>query len=153
MNRFMRRAIGEAEKGIRKNEGGPFGAVIVRKGKVIASGHNLVLKSKDPSAHAEIVAIRRASAKLKRFDLNDCILYTSCEPCPMCFAAIHWARIKKVFYGCTRKDAAKIGFDDQHFYDIIRKKARDEIKSEHIDRKECLHAFRDWVKKSDKMMY
>jgi guanine deaminase len=153
MDRFMKLAIDEAEKGIRKEDGGPFGAVIVKKDKVIAVGHNKVLGTNDPTAHAEVVAIRRASAKLKSFDLHDCILYTTCEPCPMCFSAIHWARIKKVVYGCTRKDAAKIGFDDQHFYDIIEKKARDEIKSQHIDRKECMIVFKDWVKKKDKRMY
>jgi guanine deaminase len=153
MDRFMKLAVDEAEKGIRKGEGGPFGAVIVRQGKVVAVGHNRVLKTKDPTAHAEIVAIRKASAKLKRFDLHDCTLYTTCEPCPMCFSAIHWARIRKVVYGCTRKDAAKIGFDDQHFYDIIQRRAKDEIARQHIDRKECMKAFSDWLRKSDKRMY
>ncbi|PIU22603.1 MAG: nucleoside deaminase, partial [Candidatus Diapherotrites archaeon CG08_land_8_20_14_0_20_30_16] len=100
MNKYMKEALKEDLKGIHNKEGGPFGCVIVCKGKVIAKGHNLVTSSKDPTSHAEIVAIRKASKRLGRFDLKDCELYTTCEPCPMCFSAIHWSRIKKVYYAC-----------------------------------------------------
>ena len=93
----------EALKGVRENHGGPFGAVIVKNGEIISKAHNEVIKNNDPTDHAEMMAIREASKKLERFDLSDCELYTSCEPCPMCFAAIHWAKIKKVYYGCTGK--------------------------------------------------
>src|SRR5512136_691190 len=113
MRKFMRMAIREAEKGMRRNEGGPFGAVIVKDGKVVARAHNRVIKTNDPTAHAEVVAIRKATAKLKRFDLSDCEIYASCEPCPMCFAAIHWAKMRTLYFGCSRKDAAAIGFDDK----------------------------------------
>src|SRR3989338_5861362 len=113
MNKFMELAVKEAFKALKQNTGGPFGAIIIRNGKIIAKGHNKVIKTNDPTAHAEIVAIRKASARLKRFDLSDCVIYSSCEPCPMCFAAIHWAKMKKLYYGCTKKDAANLGFDDK----------------------------------------
>ncbi len=150
----METAIKEALKGIKKNEGGPFGAVVVRRGKIIAKGHNMVLKSKDPTAHAEITAIRKATAKLKKYDLSDCELYSTCEPCPMCFSAIHWARIKKVYFGCTKEDAAKIGFDDQLIYDILKGKLRKKsFKTKKISRKECLKLFKEWGLKKDKKIY
>lgn len=120
----MQIAVEEAFEGMRKNDGGPFGAVIVRNGKIIAKGHNKVLGTNDPTAHAEITTIRKACRILKRFDLSDCEIYSSCEPCPMCFAAIHWAKMKKLSYGCTRKDAANIGFDDKFIYDVIQGKAK-----------------------------
>ena len=101
MHPLMKIASEEAAAAARNNEGGPFGAVIVREGEVVARGHNEVLKSNDPTAHAEMVTIRRAAASLGRFDLSDCVLYTSCEPCPMCLSAIYWARIPTVFFGCT----------------------------------------------------
>ena len=109
---FMLLAVREAFKGMRANQGGPFVAVVVKGNKVVARAHNTVLKTNDPTAHAEINAIRKATKKLKRFDLSDCVLYTSCEPCPMCFGAIAWSKIKVVYYGCTRKDADAIGFSD-----------------------------------------
>jgi guanine deaminase len=154
MNKFIKIAIEEGRKGMRNNEGGPFGAVIVRNGKIIAKGHNLVIKTNDPTAHAEIVALRRASAKLKRFDLSDCEIYSSCEPCPMCFSAIHWAKMKKLYFGCTRDDAAKIGFDDKFIYDVIQGKAvKKQVKTVHLDGKDCLNLFEEWQNKSDKRPY
>lgn len=143
----MKEAINESLQGILKKEGRPFGAVIVRNKIIIARGHNLVISSNDPTAHAEIVAIRKASEKLKMFNLSDCELYTTCEPCPMCFSAIHWAKIRKVYFGCTRKDAAKIGFDDKILYDIlIGKKKKKQFSLSKINRKECLIAFKEWAK-------
>lgn len=150
----MKEAIKEAEKGMRQNDGGPFGAVIMRNGKVIAKGHNNVIKSNDPTAHAEVNAIREASKKLKTFDLSDCEIYTTCEPCPMCLGAVHWAKMKKMYYGCTQKDAAKIGFDDKFIYDVIRGTAKKpQVKVVQIDRNECLKPFGEWEKKADKVQY
>lgn len=154
MNKFMKIAVKEALNGLRKNEGGPFGAVIIRKGKIIARAHNEVIKTNDPSAHAEIVAIRKASKKLKRFNLSDCEIYSSCEPCPMCFAAIHWAKMKKLYYGCTRNDAEKIGFDDKFIYDVIKGiSKKKQIAVKQIERKDCLMPFREWELKTNKMKY
>jgi guanine deaminase len=123
MNKFLEEAFKEAKKGFEKKDGGPFGAVIVCKGKIVAKAHNKVLKS-DATAHAEIEAIRKASKKLKTYDLKNCEIYTTCEPCPMCYSAIYWARIKKVYFSQTRKDAKKIGFDDEKLYDIIKGKRK-----------------------------
>ena len=106
---FMEEAVREALVGVRAGDGGPFGAVVVQNGKVISRAHNEVLSSNDPTAHAEILAIRKASSVLKRYDLSDCVIYTTCEPCPMCFAAIHWSRIKRIFFGCDRQGF----FDDR----------------------------------------
>lgn len=150
----MKAAVAEALFGVRNNHGGPFGAVIVKDGNVIAKGHNMVLYTNDPTAHAEIVAVREASQKLARFDLSDCDIYTTCEPCPMCFAAIHWARLKRLFYGCTRDDAADIGFDDKHIYDVIRGTADiPGVETVRAHRDECLVPFEEWKKKTDKVMY
>ena len=154
MDKFMKKAVEEAFKGMRKNEGGPFGAVIVKDGKVIAKGHNMVLKTNDPTAHAEILAIRKASKKLKRFDLSDCEIYSSCEPCPMCFSAIHWAKIKKLYYGCTKEDAAGIGFDDKFIYDVIKGTVKKvQVEMLQVDREECLKLFKEWASKADKVNY
>ena len=151
---FMQMAAQEAILGIKKGEGGPFGVVIVRNGKIIARGHNEVIKTQDPTAHAEMVAIRKACAKLKRFDLSDCEIYSSCEPCPMCFAAIHWAKMKKLTFGCTQKDAAKIGFDDQFIYDVIKGKSKKkQVKVIKTGRKACLVAFQKWSDMTQKIMY
>ncbi len=151
---FMDTAVEEAFKGMRKGEGGPFGAVIVRNGKIIAKAHNEVLVTHDPTMHAEINAIRKATAKLKRFDLSDCEIYSSCEPCPMCFAAIHWAKMKKLYIGCTRKDAAKIGFDDNFIYEVIQGTAKKkQVKIVKMDRKKCLAPFDEWMRKQDKERY
>ena len=155
MHPFMKIASEEAVAGARNNEGGPFGAVIVREGEVVARGHNEVLKNNDPTAHAEMVTIRRAAASLGRFDLSDCVLYTSCEPCPMCLSAIYWARIPTVFFGCTKEDAADIGFDDQAIYEYIRHPEQHQAELCLIsqDREECLRNFEEWRNKADKTMY
>lgn len=150
----MQIAINEAFLGLRKNAGGPFGAVIARKGKIIAKAHNEVIKTNDPTSHAEINAIRLATAKLKKFDLSDCEIYSSCEPCPMCFSAIHWAKIKKSYYGNTAKDAAKIGFDDKFIYDVIRGTSKSkQVLKKQLCRKECLKPFEEWQSKTDKTQY
>jgi len=150
----MKQAVFQAFEGMRKNEGGPFGAVIVRNGEMIAQAHNEVLKTNDPTAHAEITAIRKAAALLSRFDLSDCEIYSTCEPCPMCFAAIHWAKMKKLTFGATREDAAKIGFDDQYIYDVIQGKAEKlQVAVLQDDHNECLKPFTEWKEKEDKKEY
>lgn len=155
MDAFMRQALAEAANGARSNDGGPFGALICRNGEVIASGHNEVLKTNDPTAHGEIVAIRKACAALGRFDLSDCVLYTSCEPCPMCLSAIYWARIPLVYYGCTKQDAADIGFDDEKIYEYLADPSQhaDTLKLVPLNREECLQLFHEWNAKIDKTMY
>ena len=155
MNEFMKIANEEAFQGMTHNEGGPFGAVIVKDGRIIAQGHNEVLKTNDPTAHAEVVAIRKAAAQLGQFDLSECEIYSSCEPCPMCLSAIFWSRIKKVHYGCTKEDAASIGFDDNLIYEFIKKP---ELYSDSLtlipkDREECLESFKLWREKDDKVGY
>lgn len=151
---FMQRAIDLAEKGITSNSGGPFGAVVVKDDKIIAEGYNKVTSTNDPTAHAEIVAIKEACKKLGSFQLDDCIIYTSCEPCPMCLGAIYWARPKKVFYACNRDDAAMIDFDDQFIYDELTKQITDRsVDFEEIMRQEALMVFKNWDIKSDKIKY
>ena len=131
-----------AEEGIKKGEGGPFGAVIVDKdGNIISNGNNRVIMEKDPTAHAEISAIREACKKLNTYDLSEYILYTSCEPCPMCLSAIIWANIKKVYYGCTKEDAGKIGFRDDMIYEYLKDEKKDLIHLEKLDRESCLEVF------------
>ncbi len=153
-NRFFKIALEEAKKGMEKGEGGPFGAVIVKKGEIIAKAHNEVLKTNDPTAHAEIVAIRKASKKLNRFDLSDCEIISTCEPCPMCLSAIYWAKIKKLYYICTRDDAEKIGFYDKFIYDAISGKAKsDDLEKIKVEDEECLKLFKEWEKKDDKIPY
>ena len=154
MNQFMKLAIEEARKGFNNNHGGPFGAVIVKNGEVIASTHNEVLKSHDPTAHAEVLAIRKACALLESHDLSDCEIYSTSEPCPMCFSAIHWSRLKKLHLGTTRYDVAAIGFDDSLIYDILSGKAQAaqmEILNVHRDR--CLALLEEWDAKPDKVLY
>jgi guanine deaminase len=150
----MKAAFEEGLKGLELNDGGPFGAVVVKDGIIIASGHNEVIKTNDPTAHAEITAIRKASSKLKRFDLSDCEVYATSEPCPMCFSAIHWAKIRKMYYGCTRTDAAEIDFDDEFIYDVIKgTSGKIQVIIEQIDRDECIHLFEKWKVKPDKVQY
>ncbi|MFH0776505.1 MAG: nucleoside deaminase [Patescibacteria group bacterium] len=150
----MQIAIDEAEKGLRKKDGGPFGAVIVYKGKVIAKAHNQVLKNSDPTCHAEMQAIRAAAKKLKRFDLSDCEIYSSCEPCPMCLGAIHWAKMRQLYFGATRSDAAKIGFDDKFIYDVILGTAKKkQVKIIKIGRAACLKPFQKWLNLKSKTQY
>lgn len=151
---FMKRAIRMAEKGIDSNAGGPFGCVIVKNDKIVAEGFNRVTSTNDPTAHAEVVAIRKACKKLKSFQLDDCIIYTSCEPCPMCFGAIYWARPKMVYYACDKKDAAKINFDDQFIYDELEKEIRDrDIQFVRLMRKDAIPVFEKWTNKMDKIDY
>lgn len=153
MDRYMQLANENAKSGVDNNEGGPFGAVVIDKnGNVIANGNNKVLINNDPTAHAEIVAIREACKKLNTYDLSNYILYTSCEPCPMCLSAIIWANIKKVYYACTRDDAGKIGFKDNVIYDYLEGKNRDLIVLEQIDKAESIELFEEY-KKSEKTIY
>lgn len=151
---FMRRAIQLAEEGMTKNAGGPFGCVIVKGNLIIAEGYNEVTSTNDPTAHAEMVAIRKACKKLNSFQLEDCIIYCSCEPCPMCLGAIYWARPKMVYYACDKSDAASIGFDDQFIYDEIDKDIdHRNLKFVRLLRKDSLLVFNKWTEKSDKTKY
>lgn len=151
---FMQRAIDLSRQKMQENAGGPFGAVIVKDGKVIAEGWNMVTSTFDPTAHAEIVAIRRATQSMKDFSLEGCEIYTSCEPCPMCLAAIYWARLEKIYYANTRKDAEHIGFDDNLIYNEIPLpiEAR-QIPSAMIMREEAVKVFGEWAQKQDKVAY
>lgn len=147
MNQYMKIAKENADKGIKNKEGGPFGVVIVDKeGKIISHGNNQVLKNNDPTAHAEITAIRRACEALNTYDLSDFTLYTSCEPCPMCLSAIIWANIKEVYYGCTKEDAAEIGFRDEAIYDFINGRDKTLLNLKQIDREECIKTFEEYKK-------
>jgi tRNA(Arg) A34 adenosine deaminase TadA len=151
--KFMRKAIRISIHNI-KNGGGPFGAVIMKDGKLISSGANKVTVKNDPTAHAEIEAIRKASKKLKNFDLSGCDIYTSCEPCPMCLSAIYWANIKKIFYANTRKDAGKINFRDEHIYNEIPKPVdKRKLKTVQILRDEAKVAFNIWKVNPSKKKY
>ncbi len=153
-NEFMREAIRLADDGMQGGRGGPFGCVVVRQGEIVGRGNNRVTSTNDPTAHAEVTAIRDACARLKSFQLNDCELYTSCEPCPMCLSAIYWARIPTVFYGNTRGDAAAIGFDDDFIYQQIplplEKRA---IAIRPLLRDEAQTTFQRWSAKADKVRY
>ncbi len=153
-NRFMRRAIALSQQALQRNEGGPFGAVIVKDGQIIAEAHNEVTSSQDPTAHAEVVAIRRACISLNSFQLDGCELYTSCEPCPMCLGAVYWARLERVFYGNTKEDAAAIGFDDQFIYEELEKGRGDrQLPTQLLLREEANVVFRAWLEKSDRIDY
>jgi len=150
----MALAVEAARKGMKAGMGGPFGAVVVRNGEVIAVAHNEVVGTNDPTAHAEIVAIRKATAKLGRFDISDCELYSTCEPCPMCFFAIHWAGIKKLYFGADRHDAASGGFDDDFIYQMMAGTADSPLLHPVIvDRKECADLFHEWNEKADRVVY
>lgn len=151
---FMKRAIELAEEGMNSNLGGPFGAVVVKNNEIIAEAFNSVTSLQDPTAHAEIMAIRQACQKLDSFQLEDCIIYTSCEPCPMCLGAIYWARLKIVFFACDREDAAEIGFDDQFIYNELEKETEErDIKFVKILNDDALQVFKKWKDKSDKINY
>ena len=150
----MREAIKLADTGMQGGQGGPFGCVIVRDGKIVGRGNNRVTSTNDPTAHAEVTAIREACRALGRFSLEDCELYTSCEPCPMCLAAIYWARIPRVFYGNTRGDAAGIGFDDDFIYQQIPlPPERRAIDMKPLLRDEAQATFQAWATKADKVRY
>jgi tRNA(Arg) A34 adenosine deaminase TadA len=150
---LMRRAIELSKQSVR-NGGGPFGAVIARNGEIVAEGSNCVTIDCDPTAHAEVSTIRKACKALGTFDLSGCEIFTSCEPCPMCFGAIYWAHLDKIYMGNDRKDAAKIGFDDDFIYQEIALDAKDRKKpSEVLLRDEALEAFKMWDEKTDKTEY
>ena len=152
-NKFMLRAI-ELSISSANGTGGPFGCVIVKDDKIIAEGSNKVTFSNDPTAHAEIVAIREACKKLNTFNLSGCDLYASCEPCPMCLSAIYWSHVNNIFYANTREDAKKINFDDSLIYSEISKKNEDrKIPIKQMLRDEALKAFEIWNKKTDKIEY
>ncbi len=151
---FMKRAIEMAAKGMNSNAGGPFGAVVVKDNEIIAEGHNRVTSTNDPTAHAEMVVIREACEKLGSFQLTDCIIYTSCEPCPMCLGAIYWARPKAVFYGCTKADAKAIDFDDQFIYDELEIAMNQRsIPFKQLLRDDAWPVFKNWEEKQDKTAY
>jgi guanine deaminase len=151
---FMGEAIRISLEMMRANKGGPFGAVVVRNGKIVGRGCNQVTSTNDPTAHAEIIAIRDACSNLKAFKLNECELYTSCEPCPMCLAAMYWARLKKVYFGNTRKDAAEIGFDDEFLYTQVALPIKERsLVLEQCCAEEARHAFEEWKNKIDKIPY
>ena len=153
-NPFMARAIELAIENVRLGRGGPFGAVIVRDGKIISEGANDVTSSNDPTAHAEIIAIRRACAVLKDFKLRGCELYTSCEPCPMCLGAIYWARPNRIFFGAWAADAAEAGFDDSLIYEEISKPhIKRKLPTLQIMRDEALETFRTWQRQENKVPY
>lgn len=143
---FMNEALKEAYNGINSNHGGPFGAVIVKDGKIIGRGHNRVLLNEDPTCHGEIEAIRDACKNIKSHDLEGCELYTTAEPCPMCLGGILWANIKKVYYGCTVDDTDKIGFRDDKFYAYFDGKNKI-LETEENNRESCLKLFSDYSEK------
>jgi guanine deaminase len=151
---FMKEAIRLSLEMMRSGKGGPFGAVIVKDGKIIARGFNQVTSHNDPTAHAEVVAIREACKTLNTFQLTGCEIYTSCEPCPMCLGAIYWARPDKMYYANTKKDAANIGFDDDFIYEEIALPLNQrKLKTEQMCRAEALKAFEEWAQKTDKIDY
>ena len=152
-NNFMNRAIELSIQNI-KNNGGPFGSVIVKKNKIVAEGVNRVTFNNDPTAHAEIIAIRNACEKLNTFNLKGCEMYTSCEPCPMCLSAIYWSHIDKIYYGNSRLDASKIGFDDNFIYnELVKDLSKRKIPMKQINKDKAIKAFLDWEKKIDKIEY
>lgn len=152
--KFMKRAIELSREHMHKGAGGPFGCVIVQSGKIIGEGWNQVTSTNDPTAHAEVVAIREASKNIKNFNLQGAILYTSCEPCPMCLSAAYWARIDKIYFGNTRSDAAKHHFDDDFIYQEIPKALKDrQIPIEQLLNQEAYKVFQEWDLKSDKTSY
>ena len=153
-SQFMMRAIELARASGETSSGGPFGCVIVKDGEIIGEGNNRVTSTNDPTAHAEIIAIRDACARLGSFQLDGCIIYTSCEPCPMCLGAIYWARPEAVFYAGTREDAAAAGFDDQYIYDeIALENEMRRMRMQSLLRDEARNVFRLWIDKEDKTRY
>ena len=150
---LMRKAIEHSIENV-ANGGGPFGAVIARNGEIIATGVNRVTANNDPTAHAEVSAIRAAAEKLGRFDLSDCEIFTSCEPCPMCLGAIYWARLNKIYFANNKTDAKNIGFDDSFIYDeLALPRDQRHLSAEEMMRNEAIKAFEAWTKKTDKIEY
>jgi guanine deaminase len=153
-NQFMTRAIQLAMDSVESGQGGPFGTVIVKDGVVITEAENRVTSTNDPTAHAEILAIRQACTKLGAFELRGCELYTSCEPCPMCFGAIYWSRISRIYFACTAQDAAEIGFDDSLIYrETALPHSSRRIPAIQMMRDQALAAFRAWTAKPDRIRY
>ena len=153
-NYFMREAIDLARAGMQGGRGGPFGCVVVKDGEIVGRGNNRVTSTCDPTAHAEVVAIREACAALKTFNLSGATLFTSCEPCPMCLAAIYWARIDVIFYANTRQDAADIGFDDEYLYREVALAIEHRSKTmKPLLRDEANVVFQEWTAKTDKVPY
>lgn len=151
---WMHEAVALSIKGVVSGEGGPFGAIVVKDGQIVGRGNNKVTTTNDPTAHAEVVAIRDACQNLGTFQLTGCIVYTSCEPCPMCLGAIYWARPDKVFFGCDKVDAAESGFDDQFIYDELEVQIHQrKIPFEQIGREGAKEAFRLWDAKDDRVDY
>jgi guanine deaminase len=151
---FMRRAIALAMENVRSGAGGPFAAVIVKDGRVVADGVNRVTATNDPTAHAEVVAIREACRKLRDFQLAGCDLYTTCEPCPMCLGAIYWARPARVFFACVAADAAAVGFDDAFIYEELnRAHAERRVPMQQLLREESLTIFALWQRQEKKTLY
>ena len=152
--KFMTRAIELARAGMDANTGGPFGCVVVKNGEIVGEGNNRVTSTNDPTAHAEVVAIRAACERLGTFQLDGCSIYTSCEPCPMCLGAIYWARPANVFYACTREDAAVAGFDDEFIYEELAKpnSERERVMT-NLLRDAGRSLFQDWLAKPDKVDY
>ena len=155
MNEFMNEAKILADTNNKTNYGGPFGAVIVKDGVIIGKGSNHVLQKNDPTAHAEVEAIRKACKKIKSFDLSGCVLYISCYPCPMCLSAIIWSNIKTVYYGNTKEDAANIGFRDNDIYDFMKDdgKNKETLNLIQMNREETIKSFEDYLKKEEKAIY
>lgn len=158
MNKYMKIAYDLSEENLKTNVGGPFGACVVKNGIIIGKGSNHVLSNNDPTAHAEIMAIRDACKNINSYDLSECELYTSCYPCPMCLSAIIWSNIKKVYYGNTKEDAANIGFRDDYIYSYI-KKLTDNVNDDSVlelnslDREETIKIFNKYIQKEDKTIY
>lgn len=151
---FMREAIRLSIHNVESGNGGPFGAVVVKNGEIIARGENNVTSTNDPTAHAEVTAIRRACEKLGTFQLDDCEIYTSCEPCPMCLGAIYWARPKAVYYGNTKQDAADINFDDQFIYEELERPIHErKLFTEQLLRDEAIEGFKKWKESTTKIEY
>ena len=158
MNEYMKIAKELSDKNLKTNVGGPFGACVVKDGKIIGKGSNHVLSNNDPTAHAEIMAIREACKNIGTYDLSNCELYTSCFPCPMCLSAIIWSNIKKVYYGNTKEDAESIGFRDDYIYDYINKLTNNNqdtsiLELSCIDREETIKTFNSFKEKKDKTIY
>jgi guanine deaminase len=153
-NPFMARAIQLSVENVRSGQGGPFGAVVVHAAEIIAEGVNLVTVINDPTAHAEVMAIRNACAKLKMFELKDCEIYTSCEPCPMCLGAIYWTRLSRIYFASSAADASEVGFDDSFIYrEFAHPSTKRSIPMVQMMRDEAMAAFHEWQKKPDKTSY
>jgi guanine deaminase len=152
--KFIQKAVELSQQGANENKGGPFGAVVVKNGVIVGSGCNQVTSTNDPTAHAEVVAIRDACKNLQTFQLTGCEIYTSCEPCPMCLGAIYWARPEKVFYANTRYDAANIGFDDSFIYNEINLEMMDrKIPMIKIENEDAIKVFNQWKEKQNRIDY